>query len=98
MSDTDIRFAKLVKIIERLTKVIEKEVPETQLMAAMGLVLTVANSHDEDRLVPVFKSFLAQSKVDAKAARPSNPHGQRQERGQNLVELPPVVLPRHRRQ
>ena len=53
MSDTDIRFAKLVKIIERLTKVIEKEVPETQLMAAMGLVLTVANSYDEDRLVPV---------------------------------------------
>ena len=36
MSDTDIRFAKLVKIIERLTKVIENEVPETQLMAAMG--------------------------------------------------------------
>ena len=36
MSDTGIRFAKRVKIIERLTKVIEKEVPETQLMAAMG--------------------------------------------------------------
>ena len=48
---------QLVKIIERLTKVIEKEVPETQLMAAMGLVLTVANSYDEDRLDPVFKSF-----------------------------------------
>ena len=71
MSDTDIRFAKLVNIIERLTKVIEKEVPETQLMAAMGLVLTVANSYDEDRLVPVFKSFLAQSEVEAKAARPN---------------------------
>ena len=71
MSDTDIRFAKLVNIIERLTKVIEKEVPETQLMAAMGLVLTVANSHDEDRLVSVFKSFLAQSEVEAKAERPN---------------------------
>jgi len=71
MSDTDIRFAKLVKIIERLTKVIENEVPETQLMAAMGLVLTVSNSHDKDTLVPVFKSFLAQSEVEAKAARPN---------------------------
>ena len=71
MSDTDIRFAKLVKIIERLTKVIEKEMPETQLMAAMGLVLTVANSYDEDRLVPVFKSFVAQFEVEAKAARPN---------------------------
>jgi hypothetical protein len=50
MSDTDIRFAKLVQIIERMAKVIEKEVPETQLMAAMGLLLTVANSHDEERL------------------------------------------------
>jgi hypothetical protein len=71
MSDTDIRFAKLVKIIERLTKVIENEVPETQLMAAMGLVLTVANSHDKDTLVPVFKSFVAQFEVEAKAARPN---------------------------
>ena len=71
MSDTDIRFAKLVKIIERLTKVIEKEMPETQLMAAMGLVLTVANSYDEDRLVPVFKSFVSQFEVEAKAARPN---------------------------
>ena len=71
ISDTDIRFAKLVNIIERLTKVIEKEMPETQLMAAMGLVLTVANSYDEDRLVPVFKSFVAQFEVEAKAARPN---------------------------
>ena len=71
MSDTDIRFAKLVKIIERLPKVIEKEMPETQLMAAMGLVLTVANTYDEARLVPVFKSFVAQFEVEAKAARPN---------------------------
>ena len=71
MSDTDIRFAKLVQIIERMAKVIEKEVPETQLMAAMGLLLTVANSHDEDRLAPVFKSFLAQSALEAKPARPN---------------------------
>ena len=71
MSDTDLRFAKLVKIIERMTKVIEKEVPEIQLMAAMGLLLTVANSHDEDRLAPVFQSFLAQSEIEAKTARPN---------------------------
>jgi hypothetical protein len=71
MSDTDIRFAKLVQIIERMAKVIEKEVPETQLMAAMGLLLTVANSHDEERLVPVFKSFLAQAELEAKPARPN---------------------------
>ena len=42
MSDTDLRFAELVKIIERMTKVIEKEMPEIQLMVAMGLLLTVA--------------------------------------------------------
>ena len=71
MSDTDIRFAKLVQIIERMAKVIEKEVPETQLMAAMGLLLTVANSHDEERLVPVFKSFLAQAELEAKPTRPN---------------------------
>ena len=71
MSDTDIRFAKLVQIIERMAKVIEKEVPEIQLMAAMGLLLTVANSHDEQRLVPVFKSFLAQAELEAKPARPN---------------------------
>ena len=71
MSDTDIRFAKLVQIIERMAKVIEKEVPEIQLMAAMGLLLTVANSHDGDRLAPVFESFLAQSEFEAKPARPN---------------------------
>jgi len=35
------------------------------------LLLTVANSHDEDRLAPVFKSFLAQSALEAKPARPN---------------------------
>jgi len=83
MSDTDIRFAKLVQIIERMAKVIEKEIPETQLMAAMGLLLTVANSHDEERLVPVFKSVLR---------RPSLRQSQR-DRTRRSHELIKAALP-----
>ena len=46
MSDNDLRFAKLVKIIEKMTKVIEKEVPEIQLARDDGAVRPSAPARD----------------------------------------------------